>query len=121
MSRELEGKTIALCVTGSIAAYKACEVARLCIKAGAKVLPVMTPSATKFVGTATLSGLTGEAPIVDMFDPKTAGELHVALGARADAILIVPATADVLARLSAGRADDLVTALVLSAKGPVLC
>ena len=116
----LAGKTVALAVTGSIAAYKAVEVARLCIKAGAKVLPLMTASAQKFVGPLTLAGITGEAVATDMWDPSFSGEMHVAIAARADVIVIVPATADLLARLAQGRADDLVTATVLCARGPVL-
>ncbi len=116
----LSGKTVALCVTGSIAAYKAVELARLLVKAGAKVLPVMTASAARFVGPLTLAGITGESVATDMWDPTVAGEVHVQLAQRADLVAIVPATADVLARLAHGRADDLVTALALCARGPVL-
>jgi phosphopantothenoylcysteine decarboxylase/phosphopantothenate--cysteine ligase len=107
-------------VTGSIAAYKAVEVARLCIKAGAKVVPLMTTSAQRFVGAVTLAGITGEPVATDMWDPAFPGEMHVAIAARADAIVIVPATADLLARLAQGRADDLVTATALCARGAVL-
>ena len=117
-SGRLADKTVALCVTGSIAAYKAPMVARLLRKEGARVVPVMSSGAEKFLGAATLSGLTGQEVVKDMF--ASAGEVHVALGAQADAVVIVPATADVLARLAQGRADDLVTALVLCAKGRVL-
>lgn len=120
MSAELAGKTVALCVTGSIAAYKAVEVARLVIKAGGKVIPVMTKSAEKFVGPATFAGICGERVYDDMWDPSFDGELHVAIANRADVVAVVPCTADLLARLVHGRADDLVAALVLSAKGPVL-
>ncbi len=116
----LGGRTIALCVTGSIAAYKAVEVARLCIKAGARVVPVMTRSAAQFLGPVTLAGICGEAVLGEMWDPSFAGELHVTVAERADLVAIVPATADVLARLAHGRADDLVTAIALCAKGPVL-
>jgi phosphopantothenoylcysteine decarboxylase/phosphopantothenate--cysteine ligase len=116
----LAGQTIALAVTGSIAAYKAVEVARLLIKAGATVLPLMTTSAQRFVGPVTLAGITGEPVATDMWDPSFPGEMHVTLAARADALLIVPATADLLARLAQGRADDLVTATALCARGPVL-
>jgi len=118
--RPLEGKTVALCVTGSIAAYKSALVARLLVTAGAKVIPVMTPSAARFLGPLTLAGICGEGVKTDMFDPSCPGEIHVELGARADAVLVVPATADVLARFAEGRADDLVTALVLCARGRVL-
>ena len=117
---DLRGRTIALAVTGSIAAYKAVEVARLCIKAGAKVVPLMTTSAQRFVGAVTLAGITGESVATDMWDPSFSGEMHVAIAARADALVIVPATADVLARLAQGRADDLVTATALCTRGPVL-
>lgn len=119
-SRLLAGRTIALAVTGSIAAYKAVEVARLCIKAGAKVLPLMTTSAQRFVGAVTLAGVTGEAVATDMWDASFPGEMHVSIAARADMVVIVPATADLLARLTQGRADDVVTATVLCARGPVL-
>ncbi|HVY46588.1 MAG TPA: bifunctional phosphopantothenoylcysteine decarboxylase/phosphopantothenate--cysteine ligase CoaBC, partial [Minicystis sp.] len=103
-----------------IAAYKAVEVARLLVKAGVHVVPVMTRAAREFLGPLTLSGITGEAVRGEMFDPGFAGEMHVALADAADLVLLVPATADLLARLALGRADDLVTALALSAKGPVL-
>jgi len=113
-------RTIALAVTGSIAAYKAVEVARLLVKSGARVLPVMTASATRFVGPVTLSGICGQPVAIDMWDPAFAGERHVALANEADVLAIVPATADVLARLASGRADDLVTATALCARGPVV-
>lgn len=116
----LAGKTVALAVTGSVAAYKAVEVARLCIKAGAKVVPLLTASGSRFVGAITLAGITGESVAMDMWDPAYPGEMHVAIASRADVLAIVPATADVLARLAQGRADDLVTATALCMKGPVL-
>jgi phosphopantothenoylcysteine decarboxylase/phosphopantothenate--cysteine ligase len=116
----LSGRTVALCVTGSIAAYKSVELARLLVKAGARVLPVMTASASRFIGPLTLAGVTGEAVATDMWDASFAGEMHVRLAERADLVAVVPATADVLSRLACGRADDLVTALVLCARGPVL-
>jgi phosphopantothenoylcysteine decarboxylase/phosphopantothenate--cysteine ligase len=112
--------TVALVVTGSVAAYKAVMVARLLVQAGARVLPVMTRGAAHFVGPLTLSGITGEPVHVEMFDPAFPGELHVDLASAADLVLVVPATADFLARLAEGRADDLSTALVLCARGPVL-
>ncbi len=111
---------IALAVSGSIAAYKAAEIARALRKAGARVLPVMTRSAMEFLGPLTLSGITGEKTVTDMFDPAFAGEIHVDLARRADVVLVAPATADVLARMAQGRSDDLVTALALCAKGPVI-
>lgn len=80
----------------------------------------MTASATKFVGPVTLAGICGEPVATDMWDPSYPGEAHVAIAARADVIAVVPATADLLARLAHGRADDLVTATILCARGPVL-
>jgi phosphopantothenoylcysteine decarboxylase/phosphopantothenate--cysteine ligase len=116
----LSGRTVALCITGSIAAYKAVELARLLVKGGARVQPVMTTSAARFVGPVTLAGITGEAVATDMWDAQFAGEMHVRLAERADLVAIVPATADVLARMAHGRADDLVTALALCARGPII-
>jgi phosphopantothenoylcysteine decarboxylase/phosphopantothenate--cysteine ligase len=113
-------RKIALAVCGSIAAYKAVMVARELVGHGVAVTPVMTESATHFVGPLTLSGICGRAVVRDMFDARYAGEVHVDLGQNVDLVLIAPATADVLARLAAGRADDIVTALALSAKCPVL-
>jgi phosphopantothenoylcysteine decarboxylase/phosphopantothenate--cysteine ligase len=112
--------TIALCVSGSIAAYKAAEIARLLRKGGARVIPVMTRGAQQFLGAMTLSGITGEKVRGEMFDPEFPGEMHVDVAREADVVLLAPATADLLARLAQGRADDLVTALALCAKGPVL-
>jgi phosphopantothenoylcysteine decarboxylase/phosphopantothenate--cysteine ligase len=112
--------TLALAVSGSIAAYKAAEIARLLVKAGARVIPVMTRAAQEFLGPITLSGICGEPVRDTMWDPRFAGELHVALAAEADVVVLAPATADLLARLAQGRADDLVTALALCARGPLL-
>ncbi len=117
----LAGTTVVLCVTGSIAAYKSAVLARLLRKEGARVVPAMTESALKFLGAATLAGITGEEVLSDMWKSSlSGGEVHVTLGASADAIVIAPATADVIARLAQGRASDLVTALVLCTKGKVL-
>ncbi len=115
---ELAGKCFVLCVTGSIASYKAIVLLRLLLKHGAKVSVVVTPSAEKFVQTSTFSALTGEATYSDMFGRP--GEPHVDLARSADAVLIVPATADCLARLAHGLANDLISALVLASRCPVL-
>jgi phosphopantothenoylcysteine decarboxylase/phosphopantothenate--cysteine ligase len=112
--------TIALAVSGSIAAYKAIEVARLLVQRGARVLPVMTRGAQEFIGALSLSGVCGNAVRSDMFDRDVAGEVHIELAREADLVLVVPATADLLARFASGRADDLVAALALSARGPVM-
>jgi phosphopantothenoylcysteine decarboxylase / phosphopantothenate---cysteine ligase len=111
--------TVVLAVTGSIAAYKAAFVARLLVKAGARVRPIMTAAAERFVGPATFAGICGEPVGRGMFE-ATGGEPHVELAKSADAIAVVPATADFLAALAHGRADDLVRATALCSDGPVL-
>ncbi|HMJ09780.1 MAG TPA: bifunctional phosphopantothenoylcysteine decarboxylase/phosphopantothenate--cysteine ligase CoaBC [Polyangiaceae bacterium] len=116
----LAGKRIALCVSGSVAAYKAVLLLRLLLKEGARVETLLTRTAARFVGSATFAGLSGSAPLTDMFAEGTGGEVHVDVAARSDLLLLVPATADLLARLAQGRADDLVTATVLCARCPVL-
>jgi phosphopantothenoylcysteine decarboxylase/phosphopantothenate--cysteine ligase len=107
-------------VTGSVAAYKAVLLVRALLKDGAFVEVVLTRGAREFVGAATFSGLTWRRVLTDVFDAEHPGEPHVDLAARSDMILVVPATADVLARFASGRADDLVTALALCAACPIL-
>ncbi|HVJ15932.1 MAG TPA: bifunctional phosphopantothenoylcysteine decarboxylase/phosphopantothenate--cysteine ligase CoaBC [Polyangiaceae bacterium] len=116
----LAGRRVTLCVSGSIAAYKAVLLLRLLLKQGAEVEVVLTESAQQFVGAATFAGLTGKPVHQSMFASGIAGELHVELAARSDLVLIVPATADTLARIAQGRADDLTAALVLCATCPIL-
>lgn len=107
-------------MTGSIAAYKSAILARMLVKAGANVQVVLTERAREFVGPATFAGITGRPPVSSMFDPTAGGESHVSLTSKTDLIVIAPATADILARLSQGRADDLLTATALCAKQPIL-
>ena len=107
-----------LCVGGGIAAYKSCEVARLCGKAGAEVRVALTPASQRFVTALTFQALTGRPASTDLFDAQqelAAG--HIALADWAEVAVVAPATADLLARLRAGSADDVVTAapLVLEA------
>ena len=120
-SGPLSGRTIVLGVTGSIAAYKAVEVASRLVQAGAVVRPVMTRAATEFVGPATFRGVTGHEPLVDIWAPDGEhAEPHVALGREADLMLVTPATASVMARLAHGISDDCVTLVALAMRGPVL-
>ena len=112
--------TVALGITGSIAAFKAIEIARALQREGVRVLPVLTRSGARFVGPIAMTGLCGEPARTDMWDETFSGELHVHLATESDLVLLAPATADVLARLASGRADDLLTALVLCARGPIL-
>jgi phosphopantothenoylcysteine decarboxylase/phosphopantothenate--cysteine ligase len=93
---------------------------RLLLAEGARVGVVLSRGAREFVGPATFSGLTGEPVHGDAFDPALGGELHVALARASDLVLVVPATADLLARAASGRADDLTSALLLCATCPVL-
>jgi phosphopantothenoylcysteine decarboxylase/phosphopantothenate--cysteine ligase len=116
----LRDKRITLAVSGSIAAYKAVLLARLLVTEGARVQTLLTRSAREFVGPATFAGITGQPVRSDMFEESAAGELHVDLAASSDVLLLVPATADLLARLAGGRADDLVSATALCATCPVL-
>ena len=120
-SGPLSGRTIVLGVTGSIAAYKAVEVASRLVQAGATVRPVMTRAATEFVGPATFRGVTGHEPLVDIWAPDGEhAEPHVALGREGDLMLVVPATASVMARIAHGIADDCVTLAALAMRGPLL-
>jgi phosphopantothenoylcysteine decarboxylase/phosphopantothenate--cysteine ligase len=114
----LNGRNIALCVTGSIAAYKAALLARLLVGEGAVVSVVMTQSAEQLIGPATFGGITNRAVHSQLF--TGVGEPHVELAQQSDLVVVFPATADSLARFAQGRANDLVTALVLSATCPVL-
>ncbi len=114
LKREID---VLLGVTGSIAAYKAVEIARLFIKQQRNVQVLMTPSARRFVGAATFAGITGREVYTELF--ASSGELHVELAQRAQRILVAPATADVLARFATGRADDLLTATLLCSDGPI--
>lgn len=111
---------VVLVVTGSVAAYKAVQVARLLLKAGVRVTPVLSLAGEQFVGKATLGALTGEPVHQAMFDPMRGGELHVELGRSAALVLFAPATADLLARMATGRADDLAAAIALCTQAPLL-
>ncbi len=117
----LKGKTIVLGITGSIAAYKAADIASKLIQAGAKVEVIMTESAQKFIAPLTLRALTGRQPITSMWDDT--GEFsieHVSLAEAADVVLIAPATANTIAKLACGLADDILSSTVLAAKAPVI-
>src|SRR5574338_120079 len=118
---DFRNRTVVLCVGGGIAAYKACDVARLIVKAHGTVRVAMTPAATRFVGPLTFQALSGAPVLVDLLD--TASEAtygHLQLARAADLVLVAPATGDLLARIRAGMADDAVTTTVLAATCPVL-
>jgi phosphopantothenoylcysteine decarboxylase/phosphopantothenate--cysteine ligase len=102
-------------VCGGIAAYKTAPLVRLLLKAGAEVRVVLTPAGARFVGAATFAGLTGKPAVTDLWNDSAegGGEVHVELAAWADVVALVPATANVMARIAHGMADDAVTATVL--------
>jgi phosphopantothenoylcysteine decarboxylase / phosphopantothenate---cysteine ligase len=116
----LENKRVVVGVGGGIAAFKAVELVRELGRRGASVRVAMTPSAEHFVGPTTFTGLTGVPPVRDLWDPSYAGEVHVELSSWADALVIAPATANLLARAAAGFADDAVLATLRCMAGPVL-
>lgn len=107
-------------VSGGIAAYKAALLVRELMRRGHEVRVVMTEAATRFVGPVTFTGLTGEPPVVDLWDPSYAGEVHVELAEWADAIVVAPATATTMARAAAGIADGALGATLLCFDGPVV-
>ncbi len=115
----MDGKRIVVGVSGGIAAYKACTVVRQLAEAGHHVRVIPTESALRFVGAATFEALSGEPVRTGVFDDVPAVP-HVHLGQQADLVVVAPATADLLARAVAGRADDLLTATLLTARCPVL-
>jgi phosphopantothenoylcysteine decarboxylase/phosphopantothenate--cysteine ligase len=117
----LEGKKIVLCVTGSIAAYKAVYLLRGLLKAGAEVQVLMTEAAKEFVTPLTFSTLSGK-PVLSDFFAKSSGSWnsHVDLGRWADLFLVAPATASTIGKMANGLCDNLVTTSYLSAKCPVM-
>jgi len=112
---------IVLGVTGSIAAYKAAELVRLMIKAGWGVSVVMTRDATRFVGALTFQTLSRRPVVVDMFEePEDWIPGHISLADRASAMVVAPCTANVIAKLAHGMADDMLTATALACPAPLL-
>jgi phosphopantothenoylcysteine decarboxylase/phosphopantothenate--cysteine ligase len=121
MTPDLAGKTVVLGVTGGIAAYKAAELCRLLVKAGAQVRVVMTEAACQFITPLTMQTLSGHEVARDLFAPVAEGGIgHIELASRADLVIIAPATADAIARFAAGMADDLLAAVVLATQAPIL-
>jgi phosphopantothenoylcysteine decarboxylase/phosphopantothenate--cysteine ligase len=117
----LANKTIVFGITGSIAAYKAADIASKLTQAGAKVEVVMTEAATKFIAPLTLRSITGRPVVTDMFELASEFSIeHVALAKAADVVVIAPATANVIAKLAAGISDDELTCTVLATKAPII-
>lgn len=116
----LAGREVLLVVGGGISAFKSAIVARELQRAGASVETVLTPAGQRFITGVTFAGITGRAARVDLWDPSYPGELHIALTAKAELVVVAPATADLLARMAHGLADDLATTCLLAARGPVV-
>lgn len=115
----LKNKTILLGVTGCIAAYKSATLASLLVKAGAEVHVIMTENATNFVNPITFETLTSNKCIIDTFDRDFEFDVkHVSLAQKADVIMVSPATANVIAKLAHGLADDMLTTTILASKAP---
>jgi phosphopantothenoylcysteine decarboxylase/phosphopantothenate--cysteine ligase len=117
--RPFANRRVLLGVSGGIASYKSAWLARLLTKAGAQVDVVLTRAATEFVGAVTFEALTGRPVHTGLFDAGRALD-HIKLARGADAIVVAPATADLMARAATGQADDLLTACLLAAECPVL-
>src|SRR4029077_941787 len=115
----LEGRTVVVGLTGGIACYKACEVVRLLVGAGARVPVIMSAGAQQVVTPLTLQTLSGQPVATDTFSLTQESEIgHIRLADQADAIVIAPATANVLGKLANGIADDLLTTVLLAARAP---
>ena len=117
----LAGRSVLLIVSGGIAAYKALELARLLVKAGCGVTAVLTRAGAEFVTPLSLQALTGNKVYTDLFSLTDESEMgHIQLSRAADLLVVAPATADILAKMTAGIADDLATTLLLATDKPVL-
>jgi phosphopantothenoylcysteine decarboxylase/phosphopantothenate--cysteine ligase len=117
---ELRGLRVAVLVSGGIAAYKLVDLASTLTQAGCHVRVAMTAAAMRFVGPPTFQGVTGNPVLTGLWPASGDPEPHVFLGDWAQLILVAPATANVISRIAAGRSDDIVTATLLAARGPVV-
>jgi phosphopantothenoylcysteine decarboxylase / phosphopantothenate---cysteine ligase len=117
----MDSKRILLIVGGGIAAYKSCELVRLLRKEGAAVCCVLTKGGAHFVTPLSLAALSEDKVYTDLFDLKDEAEMgHIQLSRQADLVVVAPATADLLAKMAGGLADDLATTLLLATDKPVL-
>lgn len=113
--------TIVLGVTGSIAAYKACDIVSALRKEGFDTQAILTPDGSRFITALTLQTLTGNKVMTDMFDtPEEWDPAHISVADRARAVLIAPATANIIGKLAHGICDDLLTCVVCATRAPVL-
>ena len=117
----MQGKRILLIVGGGIAAYKACELIRLIRKGGGSVRCVLTAGGAQFITAMTLAALSEQPVHSSLWDLKDEAEMgHIQLSREADLVVVAPATADLMAKMAAGIADDLATTLLLATDKPVL-
>lgn len=117
----MKGKTVVFGITGGIAAYKACEIVRLLVKAKAEVHTILTSAAQQFVSPLTLQTLSRNPVHTEMFHLLHEMEIgHISLADGADVVLIAPATADMLAKAAHGICDDLLTTVICATKAPVV-
>lgn len=115
------GKTIVFGVCGGIAAYKAVDVASKLTQLGATVKTVMTKNATQFVGPITFQSVTGQPAVIDLFAAETQTQIeHISLAQSADLMLVAPATANMLAKVACGLADDALSTTLLAARSPII-
>ena len=119
-SMQLEGKTILLGITGGIAAYKSCNIVRLLQKRGARVKVVMSEHATEFVGPLTFRALTNEPVAVGLFDDPSDPIHHISLAQEPDLVVVAPATANIIAKMANGIADDLISTTLLATPRPIV-
>ena len=119
-SMQLEGKTILLGITGGIAAYKSCNIVRLLQKRGARVKVVMSEHATEFVGPLTFRALTNEPVAVGLFDDPSDPIHHISLAQEPDLVVVAPATANIIAKMATGIADDLISTTLLATPQPIV-
>jgi len=117
----LNGKKIILGITGGIAAYKAIELARLFIKSGASVWPVMTKASANFITPLTLQTVAGNPVARDMFDLTQESRIsHIELAEKADIVVVAPATANIIGKVASGIADDILTTVIMATRAPLL-
>ena len=117
----LDKYELLICVTGGIAAYKVATVVSSLVQKKAAVTVAMTDSATRLIGPPTFRGLTGRAVYTDLWAQEISADVeHISLAERADLVVVAPATANILAKMAAGIADDLVCTTLLAVEGPVL-
>ncbi len=118
---KLDNYELLICITGGIAAYKVATVVSTLVQKNARLTVAMTDSATRLIGPPTFGALTSRAVYTDLWAQEACADVeHISLTERADLVVVAPATANIMAKMAAGIADDLVSTTLLAAEGPVL-